>query len=208
MHPNPAFRKANQDANLAFARQRAFGALAVNGPEGPLLAHIPFQLSEDGRRLEAHLVRSNPLWRLLQQDGPQQAVVAVGGADSYISPDWYGLDDQVPTWNYVAVHLRGRLHALPQQELEGILNRLSAAMEMRLAPKPVWAMDKMGGGIAERMMRMIAPVAMDVTQVDGTWKLGQNKPEAVRITASGQVAEHGIGQEIGTLAGLMKDPPC
>ncbi len=88
MHPNPAFRKANQDANLAFARQRAFGALAVNGPEGPLLAHIPFQLSEDGRRLEAHLVRSNPLWRLLQQDGPQQAVVAVGGADSYISPDW------------------------------------------------------------------------------------------------------------------------
>ena len=208
MHPNPVFRKADETANLAFARQRAFGTLAVNGVEGPFLSHVPFQLSDDGKRLEAHLVRSNPLWRLLHQEGPQQAAIAIGGADSYISPDWYGMEDQVPTWNYVAVHLRGTLHALPQEDLDGILNRLSAAMEMRLAPKPVWAMDKMGEGIAERMMRMIAPVAMDVTQVDGTWKLGQNKPEDVRVAASVQVADHGIGQEIGTLAGLMKDPPC
>lgn len=207
MHPNPAFRKADQDANLAFARQRSFGALAVNGPDGPLLAHIPFQLSADGTQLEAHLVRSNPLWRLLQE-GSQEAVIAVSGADSYISPDWYGIDDQVPTWNYVAVHLRGTLRALPQEELDGILRRLSAVMEQRLAPKPEWTMDKMGEGVAERMMRMIAPVAMDVTQVDGTWKLGQNKPEDVRVAAAGQVADHGLGQEIGALADLMKEPPC
>ncbi|WP_069298696.1 FMN-binding negative transcriptional regulator [Neptunicoccus sediminis] len=206
MHPNPVFRKADETANLAFARQRAFGALAVNGSEGPLLAHIPFQLCEEGTRLEAHLVRSNPLWRLLQE-GPQQAVISIGGADSYISPDWYRINDQVPTWNYVAVHLRGRLHALAQEDLHGILQRLSAAMEARLAPKPEWTMEKMTDGVAERMMRMIAPVAMDVTQVDGTWKLGQNKPDAVRGAAAVKVSKHGLGQEIATLADLMKKPP-
>ena len=118
MHPNPAFRKAEDAQNIEFARDRAFGVLAINADGGPLMSHIPFQLSEDGTYLEAHLVRSNPILRALV-DGPLEAVIAVSGADAYISPDWYGVADQVPTWNYVAVHLRGSLRALPQEELLG-----------------------------------------------------------------------------------------
>lgn len=207
MHPNPAFRKAEDKANITFARQRAFGVLSVNGPDGPLLSHIPFQLSEDGRSLEAHLVRSNPILRILK-DGPVDAVIAVSGADSYISPDWYGVADQVPTWNYVAVQLRGGLRALPQEDLHGVLERLSAAMEAQLAPKPAWTMDKMSEGVAEKMMRMIAPIAMDVTQIDGTWKLGQNKEEAARLGGASGVSSNGLGAEVGHLAALMKEPPC
>ena len=52
---------------------------------------------------------------------PGPAVLAVIGPDGYISPDWYGtheqVPDQVPTWNYIAVHLRGILHPLPAQAL-------------------------------------------------------------------------------------------
>ncbi len=207
MHPNPTFRKAEARRNIDFARQRAFGVLAVNAEAGPLMSHIPFQLSEDGRSLEAHLVRSNPILRALQE-GPLDAMIAVSGADSYISPDWYGVADQVPTWNYVAVHLRGVLRALPQEDLHGVLERLSAAMEARLLPKPIWTMDKMSDGVAAKMMRMIAPIAMDVTGIDGTWKLGQNKEDAARLGGAAGVAADGIGMEIGDLAALMKEPPC
>ena len=48
MHPNPAFRKADAARNIAFARERAFGVLAVNAEGGPVLAHVPFQLSDNG----------------------------------------------------------------------------------------------------------------------------------------------------------------
>ena len=65
MHPNPAFRGTPRDANLEFARTRGFGTLCANGADGPILAHVPFLLSENGAALELHLVRSNPLLKLL-----------------------------------------------------------------------------------------------------------------------------------------------
>ncbi len=192
MHPNPIYRKVLPDKNLKFVRDRSFGCLSINGTQGPMLAHIPFQLSEDGKMLEAHLVRSNPIIRDLKNQDVS-AVMAVSGGDGYISPDWYEIQDQVPTWNYVAVHLRGTLKLLPQENLVGILERLSAVMEARLLPKPAWTMDKMSGGAAEKMMRQIVPVQMTIDSVEGTWKLNQNKPDTVRLKASTGLQETGFG---------------
>lgn len=205
MHPNPAFRKTEKPQNLAFARDRSFGALSINADDGPLIAHVPFQLSEDGAYLEAHLVRSNPIARALK--GSQKAVVAVSGGDGYISPDWYGTENLVPTWNYVAVHLRGVLRLLPDDALRGILERLSENMEARLLPKPIWKIDKVSDEALAKMMRQIVPIAMDVETVDGTWKLAQNKPEEARLAAADALAQTGFGAEYGSIAALMKNLP-
>ncbi len=206
MHPNPVFRKTEKAQNLAFAHERSFGALSVNGDDGPLIAHIPFQLSTDGTYLEAHLVRSNPIARALKE--PQKAVVAVNGGDGYISPDWYGTENLVPTWNYVAVHLRGSLRLLPDSELRGILERLSDNLETRIFPKPVWKLDKVSDDALGKMLRQIVPIAMDVESVDGTWKLAQNKPDDERIAAADALAKTGFGAEYGAIAALMKYPPA
>ena len=203
MHPNPAFRTVAADESLAFVRARGFGVLAVNAEAGPLLAHVPFLVSEDGASADLHLVRSNPIARL--DDGP--AVIVVSGPDGYVSPDWYGMDDQVPTWNYVAVHLRGRLERLPDAAMRDMLDRQSAAYEARLAPKRPWTADKMSDGVLDRMMRQIVPFRLRVERVEATWKLNQNKPDAARLAAATTMAEAGIGQETGALAGLMRAPP-
>jgi transcriptional regulator len=50
MHPNPAFRGDPAEVNLAFARTRGFGTLCLNGPEGPMISHVPFVLNAAGRR--------------------------------------------------------------------------------------------------------------------------------------------------------------
>ena len=176
MHPNPAFRKTPTDRNLDFARSRGFGVLSVNGQAGPVMAHVPFLLAKDGSYLDLHLARSNPLIGAL----PAAAVLAVSGDDTYVSPDWYGLDDQVPTWNYIAVHLRGILSPLPIEALHPHLDALSARFESRLAPKPAWTPDKMSDGVMDRMMRMILPFRLTISSVEGTWKLSQNKSSAAR----------------------------
>lgn len=206
MHPNPVFRKSERDQKIAFAQERSFGALSINADNGPLIAHIPFQLSEDGKYLEAHLVRSNPIARALKEN-PSRAVVAVSGGDGYISPDWYGVEDQVPTWNYVAVHLRGSLRLLPDVDLRGVLERLSGVMETRLAPKPIWTIDKVSENSLAKMIRQIVPIAMDVDDIDGTWKLGQNKPVEARLGAAEALATGGFGLEYSYIADLMKNPP-
>ena len=205
MHPNPAFRKADAKANINFARQRGFGTLAINSDNGPLLSHVPFVLSEDGKMLEAHLVRSNPILKHISQAA--KAVMSVLGPHSYISPDWYENDNQVPTWNYIAVHIRGELMARPEDELRPMLEKLSDQFESRLLPKAPWLIDKVDEEALKKMTRMIVPIRMQVSDIEGTWKLAQNKPPSARINAANQVREYGLGAELEDLAGLMKNPP-
>ncbi len=204
MHPNKIFHVKTDRENLDFAAERGFGTLAVNADGGPLIAHIPFAVTDEGRTVLAHIMRVNPINRLL--DAPVDAVLAVTGGDAYISPDWYGVEDQVPTWNYVAVHLRGRLRRLEQRELPGVLDALSAEMEGRLAPKKPWTSDKMDPAVYGALQRGIVPIAMDIADIDGTWKLSQNKPDAVRHAAADGVRTAGIGGETGKIARLMRKP--
>ncbi|WP_135506498.1 FMN-binding negative transcriptional regulator [Roseovarius aestuariivivens] len=205
MHPNPAFRKTARDRNVAFARELGFGMLAVADKGAPLLSHVPFLLSEDGAQVEFHLVRSNPIVRALVE--PLPARLAVQGPFSYVSPDWYGVEDQVPTWNYVAVHLTGPVSLMPDACLQDVLDRQSAFFEERLRPKRPWTSDKMTPDVMVRMMRQIVPARMTVEQIDGTWKLNQNKPEDVRLRAAAPLgaARQGIGTR--EISDMMREPP-
>ncbi len=204
MHPNPAFRKSGPARNIAFARARAFGVLAVNAPDGPLLSHIPFLLNEAGTLAELHLVRSNPIVRAASE--PIAAVISVSGGDAYISPDWYEVPDQVPTWNYIAVHLRGQLRRLPDEALHDVLAGVSAHQEEQLRPKTPWTTGKMDQTIYAKMQRQIVPFAMDVTEIDGTWKLSQNKPDDVRLRAADGVERSDLGLASDLIAPLMRKP--
>ncbi|SDY36144.1 negative transcriptional regulator, PaiB family [Jannaschia faecimaris] len=204
MHPNPTFRTTPDDQSLAFVRTRAFGTLAVNGADGPLLAHVPILLSDDAGSADLHLVRSNPILRCL----PADVVISVMGPDGYVSPDWYGVDDQVPTWNYVAVHLRGRLEILASDDMRDMLDRQSADAEGHLAPKPAWKTDKMTPDLLDRMMRQIVPCRLTITTIDSTWKVSQNKPEDVRLRAADELEQAGLRPDAAQLAALMRKPPA
>ncbi|KZY32717.1 negative transcriptional regulator [Roseovarius sp. HI0049] len=204
MHPNPAFRQTPEARNIGFAREQGFGLLCVGIEGAPLVSHIPFLLSEDGKRAEFHLVRSNPIARRLA--APLQARLAVQGPHSYVSPDWYGIEDQVPTWNYIAVHLVGQVRLQPQECLRDLLDRQSAMYEEKLLPKAPWTSAKMSAGVMEKMMRQIVPCVMEVAEVEATWKLSQNKPDAVRQRAAGQVGAQETGQETAALAAHMRNP--
>ncbi|MFC3085842.1 FMN-binding negative transcriptional regulator [Tabrizicola soli] len=206
MHPNPAFRTASREENLAFARTRGFGVLSVNGPDGPLAAHVPFLLNADASFAELHLARSNPIARATL---PAPALIAISGPDAYISPDWYGpheqVPDQVPTWNYVAVHLRGTLEPLPDEALHPHVDALSAEHENRIAGKRPWTSAKMTDGALSRMLRMILPFRFRVTSVEGTWKLNQNKPNKARSGVTEALSQGDASAQ--AIAALIRDLP-
>lgn len=206
MHPNPAFRQSPREQNLAFARARGFGILSVNGPEGPLAAHVPFLLNDDASCAELHLARSNPIARA---GLPAPALIAISGPDAYISPDWYGphkqVPDQVPTWNYVAVHLRGTLEPLPEEAMRAHVDALSAEHETRIADKRPWTSAKMTEGAMPRMMRMILPFRFRVASVEGTWKLNQNKAPDIRARAAEALSRGNASAQ--AIAALIRDLP-
>ena len=201
MHPNPIFRSNDQSGALVVTSNRGFGIFTVNGPDGILASHVPFVA--EPTRVSAHLVRSNPITRLLK-DGPVPALLIISGPDAYISPDWYGSEDQVPTWNYVAVHLRGPLRLLPDDALYPHLEALAARNEERLPGKKPWTMQKNKPETLERLMRMLVPVELTIETIDSTFKLNQNRGEAARLAAADQVETSPIGQNQAELAQMMR----
>lgn len=164
----------------AFVGDHRFGALFADTPDGPCVAHVPI-VWLDADRIGFHLSRGNRLARHL--DG-RRALFLADGPHGYVSPDWYGLDDQVPTWNYVTVELEGVVTAMDGAALPALIDALSLDSERRLAPKPAWTRDKMTPGLFDRMMGAITGYAMQVSDWRGTRKLGQNKPEAARLAAA------------------------
>lgn len=201
MHPNPSFRNTSDGQSWELVSQTSFGTLVQSASGLPVISHVPFLLSACRSYIELHLVRSNPMARV-EVGKAIPTTLIVNGPDGYISPDWYGIDDQVPTWNYVAVHLTGQLVRLDDDAMEPLLARLSDQFEAQLHPKPIWTMEKMTAAVKMKMMRQILPFKFEISELYSTWKLGQNKPEQARLGAADALAEY-----VPALAKLMKDLP-
>jgi transcriptional regulator len=147
------------------------------------VAHAPVIVAAPDR-IRFHLSRGN---RAAGMNG-KRAVVSCLGPDAYISPDWYGSADQVPTWNYLAVEAEGPLRQLDEAELTRLLDDLGAAHEARLAPKPEWTRAKMTPGRFEAMLKAIVGYELRIEDLRGTRKLGQTKNEEERINAADGLA--------------------
>ena len=192
MHPHPAFAWEDGDAMLAFIAETAFCTICV---EGPAVAHAPVVVAAPDQ-IRFHLSRAN---RAAALEG-RRTVLSCLGPDAYISPDWYGTPDQVPTWNYVAVEAEGILRRLDTAELAELLDALSAAHEARLAPKPAWTRDKMSPGRFEAMLKAITGYELEIEALRGTRKLGQTKQAPER-----RAAAEGLAQFDPVMAALMRE---
>ena len=187
MHPNTAFRWEDRQAMRALVAELGFGALFCATPDGPRVAQVPVVWLDDAT-LGLHLARGNGIVRHL--DGATALFVAQG-PDGYVSPDWYGLDNnQVPTWNYVAVELEGTMRRMEHDALVAQVDQLTAQQEGRLDKTP-WTRSKMDPATFDKMTSAIIGFRLEIAAWRGTLKLGQNKPEAARLAAADGVEASG-----------------
>ena len=124
-------------------------------------------------------------------DGKSRWLLAVNGADAYVSADWYVSPDQVPTWLYQAVHLTGTVGLMPEDELAAHLDALSAKFESWLAPKPPWTVAKVSAGRQEMLKKAIVGLVMTVEDIEGSFKLNQHKSDADHMAVANALAQTG-----------------
>ena len=178
MYTPPMF-KPDRAASLAFAQTRGFGLVCAWDGKKPIASPLPFYLTfaDDGTpRAAFHVARHNPLVKLA--GGTASWLLAVTGADAYVSPDWYVSPDQVPTWLYEVVHLTGTVRTLSDDELAEQIETLSAKFEDRLLPKKPWKSSKMTAGRLDALKKAIVGMVMTVEEVEGSFKLNQHKSDA------------------------------
>jgi transcriptional regulator len=181
MYTPPMF-KPDRAASLAFAQARGFGTVTAWDGRKPVASSLPFLLAyaDDGTPHAAfHVARNNPLLKLA--DGKSHWLMAVTGADAYVSADWYVSPDQVPTWLYQAVHLTGTVRTLSDSELGPHLDALSAKFEDWLAPKPPWMVSKVTAGRLDMLKKAIVGLVMSVDEVEGSFKLNQHKSDVDHV---------------------------
>lgn len=195
MHPNRKFHIRDREEMEALVRELGFGVLFVPTADGLRAVHVPVLI--DGDRLRFHVSRGNAVHAALAAGA--DALFVATGPHAYISPEDYGLEDRVPTWNYVAVELEGRVAPLGPEALVRLMDELSADREARLAPKPAWTRAKMSEGRFEMLLKAIGGFEMEVAHWRGTAKIDQDKPQAVRSRIADALAGRGEEPMAGTM---------
>lgn len=176
MHPNRVYAWTDPGEMLAFIEHVSFSTILFSGKGRLRVVHVPVTV-EDPTRLRFHLSRANEAAPHL--DGAS-VLLSCLGPDAYVSPDWYGTPDQVPTWNYVAVECEGVGREVGHEALVAQLDRLSEVHEAKLAPKRPWTRAKMAPGRFEAMTKAIACFEIRISALRGTRKLGQPKSSEER----------------------------
>jgi len=201
MYIPPAFREQRLDVLHDFMRRHAFASVIATGPDGLIASHAPVVLHEDRGpfgALQMHLAKQNQQVNVLSQ--ATEVLLLFHGPHTYISPRWYKSAVAVPTWNYLAVHACGRPRMLDDSELTDHLTRLVSSYE----PADGWAPQRIPPEVFEKMKRNIVGFDIEISRLEGKWKLNQNRPrEDVMGAIEGLLA--GGDEEGKKVAELMRE---
>lgn len=197
MHPNPAYRSDDPLLLDSLIDAVGFGMVFAQTPDGPRVAHVPLLTTGDGA-VQFHLARGNALARHL--DGTT-ALAVVNGPDGYVSPRWYRDTTRVPTWNYVALELEGRVRRMDSDGLLAMLETLSDKHEARIAEGDFWKIDKVPEPKLRRLLAAIVGFELEVQAWRPTLKLSQNDTaEDLEGAIAGLEAQGSVA-----IAALMRD---
>lgn len=172
--PDP-FRMTERDAIYDVVEANPFGLLTVVRDGRADAAHIPFLLDRKSGTLRCHVAAENPIHRGIES----AAVLAIfSGPHCYISPRLYDGATFVPTWNYVAVHIRGAAKAVHGRKLAALVEDLTATHETGER----WSATELPHGVYERLLKNIVGIEISIDEIEGKSKLSQNRTMDERRT--------------------------
>lgn len=171
------FRNEDFPQVQQFLRDQPFALVVSQTASGvPQATHLPVELEQNATGqpvLVGHFAKGNPQWKTLAAAG--QALVVFSGGHHYISSAWYG-HANVPTWNYIAVHVSGAARLQTPEEAHQAVARLMERYEPA-AHSPA-SLDRLPADFVRRELAGIVGFEIQVERVEAAYKLSQNRNEA------------------------------
>nr|WP_299389227.1 FMN-binding negative transcriptional regulator [Allomuricauda sp.] len=156
-----------------FLQHNSFGIL-VNQVDGkPWATHLPLELwtAPDGKEyLEGHVAKANPQWRAFKEGS--EVLCIFNGPHAYVSSSWYQ-EEEVPTWNYIAVHIYGKLHILDEAATMESLHRLVDKYEQ--GSKNPLSMNDLSAKTL-RQVKGVVGFQIEIKDIQAAYKLSQGRP--------------------------------
>ncbi len=184
MHIPPAFKMGDEAEMRSLMRSYDFALLLVPGEPDLAATHIPLRLADERQALIGHVARANPMAKAIQAGKPAIAVFA--GPHAYVSPTWYSNPaENVPTWNYIAIHAFGTLVPLDGEDAERALSAQIADFEEQ------WRITDIEEKKRAKLEASIQVFEFEIERLDGKAKLSQNKPVEERLRIADALNERG-----------------
>lgn len=170
-----------------------FATVVYSENNVPHSFHLPLIL--EGKTLIGHMAKANPAWNVLQGTS---ALFIFHGPHHYISPTFYGVDKNVPTWNYVTVQVRGKVSI---KEDEAFLKR--AILSLAEKHDPTFDINK---NIMDhhKLLDGIVGIKVEIAEIFGKFKLAQSKSEDERKNVITALQELGTDQASETADAIKK----
>lgn len=170
MHIPKLYREEDSELIVKFLKQNNFPALVTFDGEKPIATHLPVEITQTetgGLTIYSHMSKANPQWKSF---GGQEVLLIFQGAHTYISPRWYN-HVNVPTWNYMMVHVYGKVRIVEGDELYSLLGRLVRQHEV----DSNYRLESLPQDFVKKEMNGTVGFVVDVTRMDAGYKLSQNR---------------------------------
>lgn len=166
------YRVTDVDEIRGFIQMNSFGTLVTTKQAKPIATHLPLQLRKEGDTyyLTGHMAYGNPQWKTFETC--EDVLVMFQGPHAYISSSWYE-QENVPTWNYQAVHVYGTASILNEEELKQDLAMLLQKYEKYRKNAVLW--DKLSPQLLEKELKGIVGFKIQVQEIQAANKLSQNR---------------------------------
>jgi transcriptional regulator len=186
-----------------FIRDNPLCALVTQTANGMVASHIPMVLHDEGYEfgtLRGHVARANSQWHSFTSP---EALGIFTGPQHYISASWYPgkitHGKEVPTWNYVAVHVYGQMRVI--EDPAWLLEHLRTLTDQsEVVAETPWSVDDAPPDFIAKLSKGIVGIEIQVTRIEGKWKVSQNRTDTDII---------GVAAGLDTLAtpesAVMKD---
>ncbi len=201
MYSLPYFKEKDQEKVLTFMRSHPFAMIiGVSADLKAAATQIPVFIEEKENKLwlSGHMMKQTDHHKAFLSN--PEALVVFSGAHTYVSASWYTNPQQGSTWNYMSVHVRGKLYFRDHDFLLGMLKKTTDHFENN--PDSPAGFDKLPKEYIDKLSKAIEAFEIEVESVENVFKLSQNRDEKSFHAIIDKLEEKGGDAEI--IAGEMR----
>nr|WP_263327593.1 FMN-binding negative transcriptional regulator [Neobacillus sp. Marseille-Q6967] len=165
------FKIDDKEIIFDFIEKYSFATLFSLHNGEPCATHLPLTLNKFENALYGHFARPNEQWKDVEN---QQVLVVFQGPHCYISPSWYETTKAVPTWNYVSIHLYGKMEIVEDRKV--IFDSLNDLVNKYESPDSPYNLNDVEPSFIEGMSKGIVAFKLKITKIEAKAKLSQNHP--------------------------------
>lgn len=174
MYKNAHFTETDEEKVFEFMQKNPFAFVAGMQNNFPVATHVPLEIKKINNRiiLSGHIMKDSDHYRAFSLN--ENVLVIFTGPHCYVSASWYAVKNVASTWNYMDVHVKGKIKFTDDKGTKTIIENITNHFEQ---PRSEAAFDKMPAEYVDRMLKAIIGFQIEVESVENVFKLSQNRDE-------------------------------